>query len=336
MKKLTFLITMMLFWFSFSIARAANAYEAPPYKDTTSASAKSTHKKIVKHKKKLFPFYIEIIGQNPVTVMKGSVYVDPGAIAHGPRDVDGPIKLVAINMIDTSKIGMFTIVYTKTTRNNEVLKESRTIIVVEAKVSPTASPTPSPTKLVKEKSVDRKFSDRWFQFSWEQVAASFGSQSEDPQGFSTTSSSNVGQKFSVEGIIAGKVGLMVSHDSGNTSLEKKVYGASIGTVGITDSWELMAKVYPVKDEHWLPYAGLGVKFAGIDNKLMIGGTPFPHTDTASSIVFELGSIFPITDGFGFTFSGELYKLGSVTSIPFTVDTSTFAEFSVNAGLVIRP
>jgi opacity protein-like surface antigen len=213
-------------------------------------------------------------------------------------------------------------------------KKKKSVEAASAKASPrpTVVSTPSPTKkLVAEK----KFSDRCFQFSWEEGVASFSSQSEDPQGFSTTTSNNIGQKFSAEFIIDGKVGISAARDSSDISLEKKVYEASIGTVEIADSWKFMAKVYPIKDDHWLPYVGVGVKFADINNKLMIGGTSFPHKDTTSSAVFEVGSIFPITNDFGFIFSGELYKLGSVSSIPFTVDTSTFATVSIWTGLAVR-
>jgi hypothetical protein len=269
-----------------------------------------------------------------MTIVKGSTFADSGAIAHGPRKVDGPIKMFSTDKVDTNVVGSVTLVYSRVTRLQKMIKATRVVMIVD-NTKPNPSPSPTATKVVVSKK-ERKFADRWFQWEYQLGLAAFNTQSEMPQGFSNRVSSNVGQNFSMEFIVAKKIGLKMGHDSGHLDLETKVYGSSIGNIRISNGWDFLVKVYPVRDDRWLPYVGIGAKFADITQGLMIGGTPFDHKDTNRSALFEVGAVFPVTKFIGASVSGQMFKLGRVTSIPYTVDVSQFETFAVKAGLVLRP
>jgi len=322
-------------WIFFAMFIVANSWSATITEETTTTTKKKVVTNDPSPKPTPYPFWVEVVGANPMTIMKGSTFTDPGAIAHGPRKVDGPIKMFTTDKVDANVTGSVTIVYSRVNRLGKTIKATRVVTIIDAKSIPSPSPTATATKVVVSKK-ERKFADRWFQWEYQLGLAAFNTQSEMPQGFSNRVSSNVGQNFSTEFIVAKKIGLKMGHDSGHLDLETKVYGSSIGNIRISNGWEFLVKVYPVRDDRWLPYVGIGAKFADITQGLMIGGTPFDHKDTNRSALFEVGAVFPVTKFIGASVSGQMFKLGRVTSIPYTVDVSQFETFAVKAGLVLRP
>jgi len=318
----------------FAMMLIANSWSATTTEETTVTKTKKVTTSDPSPKATPYPFWVEVVGQNPMTIVKGSTFADSGAIAHGPRKVDGPIKMFSTDKVDTNVVGSVTLVYSRVTRLQKMIKATRVVMIVD-NTKPNPSPSPTATKVVVSKK-ERKFADRWFQWEYQLGLAAFNTQSEMPQGFSNRVSSNVGQNFSMEFIVAKKIGLKMGHDSGHLDLETKVYGSSIGNIRISNGWEFLVKVYPVRDDRWLPYVGIGAKFADITQGLMIGGTPFDHKDTNRSALFEVGAVFPVTNFIGASVSGQMFKLGRVTSIPYTVDVSQFETFAVKAGLVLRP
>ncbi|MCX6754435.1 MAG: DUF5011 domain-containing protein [Candidatus Nomurabacteria bacterium] len=72
---------------------------------------------------------ITLVGENTVTVFKGSVYVDAGATALDNKD--GVISVLKTGVVDTSIVGTYLLTYTATDAANNVSNVTRTVNVVE-------------------------------------------------------------------------------------------------------------------------------------------------------------------------------------------------------------
>jgi len=71
---------------------------------------------------------ITILGNNPETITKDSIYLDAGATALD--DVDGVIEVVVTGVVDISVVGVYIITYTATDLSNNIATMIRTINVV--------------------------------------------------------------------------------------------------------------------------------------------------------------------------------------------------------------
>ncbi|SFP02217.1 immunoglobulin-like domain-containing protein [Hydrogenimonas thermophila] len=76
------------------------------------------------------PPVIKLLGDNPLTVIVGSDYVDPGATAID--NVDGAVGVDIYNTVDTTKEGEYSVIYTAADSNNNISKTTRTVKVVAA------------------------------------------------------------------------------------------------------------------------------------------------------------------------------------------------------------
>ena len=84
------------------------------------------------------PPVISVIGDNPLSVEKDSIYTDLGATALD--DVDGTITVVVDGLVDTTILGAYTITYTATDSAENIATETRIINVIDSSVTDTTSP----------------------------------------------------------------------------------------------------------------------------------------------------------------------------------------------------
>jgi len=71
---------------------------------------------------------ITVIGDNPVTVIKGSSYTDEGATANDA--VDGPVAVTSTNNIDMSTVGIYTITYSATDKAGNTASTTRAVNII--------------------------------------------------------------------------------------------------------------------------------------------------------------------------------------------------------------
>ncbi|MCK9629690.1 MAG: DUF5011 domain-containing protein [Bacteroidales bacterium] len=321
-------------WIFFAMFIVANSWSATITEETTTTTKKKVVTNDPSPKPTPYPFWVEVVGANPMTIMKGSTFTDPGAIAHGPRKVDGPIKMFTTDKVDANVTGSVTIVYSRVNRLGKTIKATRVVTIVEAKPSP--SPSPTATKVASKKKPTKKFADRWLQVSWEQHVLDRVSESELPNGFSVNTWANVGQRFSVQVHPLKSVALKFAIDSTKTSEELKVFGSSLGRVVIGDSWEFVGKFYPQLSKDVFLFVGAGVRHSHLEGNYSVGGYAFNRVGDGWSPVVEWGVDIPISNWLAATACYQMTSLDLVTEVPFTVDIKTNLTGNVNFGLVMRP
>jgi len=76
---------------------------------------------------------IELFGANPDTVIIGSSYSDPGAIAEDYKDGNIEVVSDASDTVNTSVAGEYTITYTAIDSDKHIVTTTRTVVVVEEK-----------------------------------------------------------------------------------------------------------------------------------------------------------------------------------------------------------
>ncbi|NQV92953.1 DUF5011 domain-containing protein [Candidatus Kaiserbacteria bacterium] len=88
---------------------------------------------------------ITIVGNNPVTVELNSVYIDEGATATDDTDGDITSSIIAINSVDTTTVGTYTVVYNVTDQvGNNAVEVTREVTVEDTTpVAPIATSTSS-------------------------------------------------------------------------------------------------------------------------------------------------------------------------------------------------
>ncbi len=78
---------------------------------------------------------ITLLGQNPVTIQQGSLYVDAGATALDAEDGDVTSQIVVTSTVDTNVVGTYTVMYNVVDLDgNAALTATRTVSVVDAVV----------------------------------------------------------------------------------------------------------------------------------------------------------------------------------------------------------
>jgi opacity protein-like surface antigen len=307
---------------------------------STKKSASTAKKKT---RKKAVPFHIQILGDDPIVVAKGSTFIDPGAVAHGPLRADGPITFMSADKVDTNVVGPVTLTYARTTRLGTPLSGTR-VVIVEAPASskssatpmktatPVASPTPSASP-----SPSKKFSERSFQIGIEEHVLNSVNFDPLPMGFGITPSWNVGQKVSMQVNFVKQLALKASYDFGKMGMEAKTYGSSLDSEYIANQAQAELKVYPIDSvPGFLPYVGFGAAYAQITGNYSVGGFQFPRTGDGWTWVVDIGSEFPVADFLAFSASYQIENIPVVTSIPGVGDLSTSLNGSLQFGLVARP
>ena len=86
------------------------------------------------------PPVISIVGDNPISIIKGSIYTDAGATAND--ETDGILTVTSTGNVDTNTLGTYTITYTASDSSNNIATATRTVNVVADTGSST---TPSST-----------------------------------------------------------------------------------------------------------------------------------------------------------------------------------------------
>jgi subtilisin len=86
------------------------------------------------------PPVITINGLNPANITVGNIYTDAGAVA--VDNVDGPVTVISTGVVNTTKIGVYTIIYIATDSADNVATATRTVNVVKP-VLTTITVTPS-------------------------------------------------------------------------------------------------------------------------------------------------------------------------------------------------
>ncbi len=77
---------------------------------------------------------ITILGDNPVTVERGTEYIDAGATAWD--DIDGGVFVDTTGFVDTSETGTYTMTYTATDEAGNTATAIRTVTVIEDTTAP--------------------------------------------------------------------------------------------------------------------------------------------------------------------------------------------------------
>jgi hypothetical protein len=97
---------------------------------------------------------ITILGDNPATVTKDSIYHDTGATAHDDVDGDVTSAIVKSGTVDTSKSGTYTITYSVKDSTGNEATATRTVKVVDGtSTAPIATITASPTSVIEGESI---------------------------------------------------------------------------------------------------------------------------------------------------------------------------------------
>jgi len=78
---------------------------------------------------------ILIIGENPVTIKAGDVYVDAGATAIDYEDGDVTVITSGLDLVNTSIAGIYTVTYTATDKDGNKTVKNRIIRVIEKTVN---------------------------------------------------------------------------------------------------------------------------------------------------------------------------------------------------------
>ncbi len=80
---------------------------------------------------------ITLTGDNPMTVLQGRTFTDPGATATDA--VDGTVTVTVSGTVDTSTVGIYTLTYTATDVAGNTATETRTVNVVAISLEPVTS-----------------------------------------------------------------------------------------------------------------------------------------------------------------------------------------------------
>lgn len=78
------------------------------------------------------PPQIEIVGDNPLTLMYGDLYIDAGASALD--NIDGAIEVTIFGDVNTEKIGTYTVNYKATDEAGNISEALREVIVLDIKL----------------------------------------------------------------------------------------------------------------------------------------------------------------------------------------------------------
>ena len=78
------------------------------------------------------PPVITLNGANPMTIIQGNTYTEPGATA--VDDVDGTVSITTSGSVDTSTIGTYTITYSAEDSAGNTVSETRTVNVVRESI----------------------------------------------------------------------------------------------------------------------------------------------------------------------------------------------------------
>ncbi|WP_415407793.1 DUF1566 domain-containing protein [Sulfurovum sp. CS9] len=98
------------------------------YSATDAAGNAATETRTV-HVVDIIPPIITLNGTNPMDIVEGSTFTDPGAIA--TDDVDGDVPVSVSGTVDTSIVGTYTLTYSATdAAGNDAATETRTVHVV--------------------------------------------------------------------------------------------------------------------------------------------------------------------------------------------------------------
>ena len=84
------------------------------------------------------PPVITLKGANPMNIVQGSTFTDPGATA--TDDVDGSVPVTASGTVDTSKVGPYTLTYSATDGAGNTATETRIVEVKEVTTPPPTLP----------------------------------------------------------------------------------------------------------------------------------------------------------------------------------------------------
>lgn len=83
-----------------------------------------------------YPPVITLLGDNPMTIVQGSVFTDPGAIANDPEDGDISSKIIVSGRVNTSIVGKTTLTYAVTDSQGLLSTPVvRTVIVISIQTS---------------------------------------------------------------------------------------------------------------------------------------------------------------------------------------------------------
>ncbi|MCO4844382.1 MAG: DUF5011 domain-containing protein [Sulfurovum sp.] len=74
------------------------------------------------------PPVITVLGNNPTTVVQNYIYTDAGATALD--DIDGPLDTITTGSVDTSTVGIYSIIYTATDSAGNTAEATRTVNVI--------------------------------------------------------------------------------------------------------------------------------------------------------------------------------------------------------------
>ena len=108
------------------------------------------------------PPVIKLNGKKVITIFKGSKFKDPGATATDNKDGNITSRIIVIGNVDTSKIGVYTLIYKVSDKAGNKAKTTREVKVIAKKVidnishKDTTPPTftSSPTATVPENQTD--------------------------------------------------------------------------------------------------------------------------------------------------------------------------------------
>ncbi|MBI2630839.1 DUF5011 domain-containing protein [Candidatus Nomurabacteria bacterium] len=94
------------------------------------------------------PPVISVLGDNPVEILKDTVYADAGATALD--ETDGVINVLVTGAVDSAVVGAYTITYTATDLSSNISTAARTVNVVAPVPAPVPVPAPLDTLTISE------------------------------------------------------------------------------------------------------------------------------------------------------------------------------------------
>jgi len=98
--------------------------------DNAGNASNDVKKDVVVYSNDNTPPVITILGDNPITLVKGSTFTDPGAVANDLEDGDLTDKIVVLGSVNTAVAGTYEIVYTVADSGGLTDTKTRTVIVV--------------------------------------------------------------------------------------------------------------------------------------------------------------------------------------------------------------
>jgi len=255
---------------------------------------------------------ITVNGDNPLTMVKKSVYVDPGATAID--NIDGPVFVKAETNVNTKKVGLYVTRFTACDAAGNTTTAERKVVVK------------------KKATVHRLFVDI------DLSNLLNGTSSSLQRGFNLVNKEKIGFGIALRYAICDLLSVRVRLADTRTKHELDFTGSDLGTVTSKVSREFAAEVHPFKGELKPFYVLVGVVRMDNYGKFSVGGRELKNELNHKNI-FEAGAgfrvkIFKTLNSPLFGGEAVYYKGDNTLSVPGVGNMSWSSKGEVRLNLSI--